>query len=118
MNGPGGTSITLKHAEVLDRQGTLYIVNLPRVPMQHKPPQVERYKRIPEGGRLDIDSLPKELLKGYRTDEVKNFSNVLKRLDWSKPSHIGPGAQRVPNPPLAATRADRAGSRSAPNVHA
>jgi DNA (cytosine-5)-methyltransferase 1 len=46
------------------------------VPMNHKPLQVERYKRIPEGGRLDIASLPAELRKGYRTDEVKNFSHV------------------------------------------
>lgn len=56
------------------------------VPMNHKPLQVERYKRIPEGGKLDIDSLPPELKKGYRTDEVKNFSHVFKRLDRNKPA--------------------------------
>lgn len=56
------------------------------VPMNHKPLQVERYKRIPEGGKLDIEALPPELRKGYRTDEVKNFSHVFKRLDRNKPA--------------------------------
>lgn len=56
------------------------------VPMNHKPLQVERYKRIPEGGRLDIEALPPELRKGYRTNEVKNFSHVFKRLDRNKPA--------------------------------
>lgn len=56
------------------------------VPMNHKPLQVERYKLIPEGRKLDIDALPPELKKGYRTDEVKNFSHVFRRLDRNKPS--------------------------------
>jgi len=56
------------------------------VPMNHKPLQVERYKRIPEGGKLDIEALPEELRKGYRTDQVKNFSHVFKRLDRNKPA--------------------------------
>lgn len=56
------------------------------VPMNHKPLQVERYKRIPEGGKLDIEALPPELRKGYRTDEVKNFSHVFKRLHRNKPA--------------------------------
>lgn len=56
------------------------------VPMNHKPLQIERYKRIPEGGKLDVESLPLELRKGYRTDEVKNFSHVFKRLDRGKPA--------------------------------
>jgi DNA (cytosine-5)-methyltransferase 1 len=65
--------------------------------MHHKPLQVERYKRIPEGGRLDISSLPKELLKGYRTHEVKNFSHVFKRIDRSKPSMtLVPGHNAFP----------------------
>jgi DNA (cytosine-5)-methyltransferase 1 len=67
------------------------------VPMNHKPLQVERYKRIPEGGRLDIASLPGELRKGYRTDEVKNFSHVFKRLDRRKPSNtLVPGHNAFP----------------------
>ncbi len=57
------------------------------VPMNHKPLQVERYKRIPEGGKLDVNSLPIDLRKGYRTDEVKNFSHVFKRLHRNKPSN-------------------------------
>ena len=56
------------------------------VVMNHKPLQVERYKRIPEGGKLDVDALPSELRRGYRTDKVKNFSHVFKRLDRNKPA--------------------------------
>lgn len=67
------------------------------VPMNHKPLQVERYKRIPEGGKLDIEALPPELRKGYRTDEVKNFSHVFKRLDRNKPSStMVPGHNAFP----------------------
>lgn len=67
------------------------------VPMNHKPLQVERYKRIPEGGKLDIASLPPELLQGYRTSQVKNFSHVFKRLDRHKPSNtLVPGHNAFP----------------------
>lgn len=67
------------------------------VPMQHKPLQVERYKRIPEGGKLDITALPPELRRGYRTTEVKNFSHVFRRLDRSKPSTtLVPGHNAFP----------------------
>lgn len=67
------------------------------VPMQHKPLLVERYKHIPEGGRLDVASLPPALRKGYRTDEVKNFSHVFKRLHRSKPSFtLVPGHNAFP----------------------
>ena len=66
---------------------TAYLRHTCHVPMNHKPLQVERYKLIPEGGRLDIASLPEELKKGYRTDTVKNFSHVFKRLDRRKPSN-------------------------------
>jgi len=67
------------------------------VPMNHKPLQVERYKRIPEGGKLDIASLPPELLQGYRTAQVKNFSHVFKRLDRHKPSNtLVPGHNAFP----------------------
>ena len=63
-----------------------------------------QHKRIPEGGRLDVDSLPRELLKGYRTDEVKNFSHVFKRLDRAKPSlTLVPGHNAFPIDPWAAT---------------
>ena len=56
------------------------------VPMNHKPLLVERYKRIPEGGKLDVESLPEKLKTGYRTDKVKNYSHIYKRLDRKKPS--------------------------------
>lgn len=56
------------------------------VPMKHKPLLVERYKYIPEGGRLDVEALPEHLRKGYRTKKVKNYSHVFKRLDRAKPS--------------------------------
>lgn len=66
-------------------------------PMNHKPLQVERYKRIPEGGKLDIEALPPELRKGYRTDQVKNFSHVFKRLHRDKPSStLVPGHNAFP----------------------
>lgn len=56
------------------------------VPMKHKPLLVERYGYIPEGGKLDVSSLPQHLKKGYRTDKVKNYSHVFKRLHRDKPS--------------------------------
>lgn len=67
------------------------------VPMCHKPLQVERFSRIPEGGKLDVATLPPELRKGYRTDVVKNFSHLFKRLDRSKPSFtLVPGHNAFP----------------------
>ena len=56
------------------------------VPMNHKPLLVERYKYIPEGGRLNVDKLPPHLKAGYRTEEVKNYSHVFKRLNRNLPS--------------------------------
>ena len=56
------------------------------VPMKHKPLLVERYKYIPEGGRLDVEALPEHLKVGYRTDKVKNYSHIFKRLHRNKPS--------------------------------
>ncbi len=56
------------------------------VPMNHKPLLVERYKYIPEGGRLDVDALPAHLRSGYRTEKVQNYSHVFKRLHRDKPA--------------------------------
>lgn len=56
------------------------------VPMNHKPLLVERYKFIPEGGKLDIAALPDHLKAGYRTKEVKNYSHVFKRLHRDRPA--------------------------------
>lgn len=67
------------------------------VPMVHKPLQVARYARIPEGGKLDIENLPASLRKGYRTDIIKNFSHVFKRLHRNKPSFtLVPGHNAFP----------------------
>lgn len=76
---------------------TSYSRHTCHVPMNHKPLQVERYKRIPEGGRLDTASLPANLRRGYRTDVIKNFSHVFKRLDRKKPSNtLVPGHNAFP----------------------
>ncbi len=56
------------------------------VPMKHKPLLVERYKYIPEGGKLDVDALPEHLQSGYRTKKVKNYSHIFKRLHRARPS--------------------------------
>lgn len=49
------------------------------VALKHTPKNIERYKLIPEGGRLPEDALPPEL---YR----KNFGNTFKRLSRGKPA--------------------------------
>lgn len=49
------------------------------VALKHTPKIIERYKLIPEGGRLPEDSLPPEL---YR----KNFGNTYKRLNRNRPA--------------------------------
>lgn len=54
------------------------------VPMAHKPLVVERYKLIPEGKRLP--DLNDEQRKGYRSDSIKNFSHVYKRLSMDAPA--------------------------------
>lgn len=54
------------------------------VPMAHKPLVVERYKLIPEGKRLP--ELNDEQRKGYRSDSIKNFSHVYKRLSMEAPA--------------------------------
>jgi DNA (cytosine-5)-methyltransferase 1 len=67
------------------------------VPMKHKPLLVERYRYIPEGGRLDVAALPQHLRAGYRTDEVKNYSHVFKRLHRDRPAFtMVPGHNAFP----------------------
>ncbi len=67
------------------------------VAMKHKPLLVERYKYIPEGGRLDIEALPDHLRTGYRTDVVKNYSHVFKRLHRNRPAFtMVPGHNAFP----------------------
>ncbi|MDB3880069.1 DNA cytosine methyltransferase [Alphaproteobacteria bacterium] len=67
------------------------------VPMKHKPLLVERYRYIPEGGKLDVDALPEHLKSGYRTSKVKNYSHIFKRLHRNKPSFtMVPGHNAFP----------------------
>ncbi len=49
------------------------------VPLKHREKNIQRYRLIPEGGRLPEENLPPEL---YR----KNFGNTFKRLDRNRPS--------------------------------
>ena len=49
------------------------------VALKHTPKNIERYKLIPQGGRLPEDALSPEL---YR----KNFGNTFKRLDPNRPA--------------------------------
>jgi len=49
------------------------------VPLKHKQTNIERYKLIPEGGRMPENELNKKI---YR----KNFGNTFKRLHRNKPS--------------------------------
>lgn len=66
------------------------------VPMKHKPLLVERYKYIPEGGKLDIASLPTHLTVGYRGG-VNNYSGVFKRLHRDCPAFtMVPGHNAFP----------------------
>lgn len=66
-------------------------------PMKHKPLLVERYRHIPEGGRLDPETLPPRLRTGYRTDNVRNYSHVFKRLHRDRPSNtMVPGHNAFP----------------------
>ena len=67
------------------------------IAMKHKPLLVERYRLIPEGSRLDVKDLPDKLRKGYRTDAVKNYSHVYRRLDRNKPANtMVPGHNAFP----------------------
>ncbi|MGH7013986.1 MAG: DNA cytosine methyltransferase [Stellaceae bacterium] len=63
-----------------------YVGHTCHVPMSHKPLLVERYRYIPEGGKLDVGALPAHLRSGYRTRKVKNYSHVFRRLHRDQPS--------------------------------
>lgn len=71
------------------------------VPMNHKDLVVARYKLIPEGGRLPEGTMPDALKKGYRSDNVKNYSHVYKRLSMSAPATtMVPGHNAFPIHPV------------------
>lgn len=71
------------------------------VPMNHKELVVERYKLIPEGGRLPERTLPEALRQGYRSNNVKNYSHVYRRLSMSMPATtMVPGHNAFPIHPV------------------
>lgn len=71
------------------------------VPMAHKPLVVERYKLIPEGGKLPEGVLPVHLRQGYRSSNVKNYSHVFRRLSMNAPATtMVPGHNAFPIHPV------------------
>ncbi|HEU4701290.1 MAG TPA: DNA cytosine methyltransferase [Conexibacter sp.] len=83
------------------------------VPMAHKELVVERYKLIPEGGRLPEGKLPEHLRRGYRTERVRNFSHVYRRLSRDRPATtMVPGHNAFPvHPTLPRTLTVREAAR-------
>lgn len=90
-----------------------YSAEFSHLPMNHKEMVVERYKLIPEGGRLPEGTLPEHLRKGYRSESVKNFSHVYKRLSRSMPATtMVPGHNAFPvHPTLNRTLTVREAAR-------
>jgi len=67
------------------------------VPMDHKELLVERYNLISEGGRLPEGDLPEYLRRGYRSDNIRNFSHVYRRLSRFYPATtLVPGHNAFP----------------------
>jgi DNA (cytosine-5)-methyltransferase 1 len=83
------------------------------VPMNHKELVVERYKLIPEGGKLPEKDLPDHLREGYRSKNIKNYSHVYRRLDGNQPaSTLVPGHNAFPvHPKLPRTLTVREAAR-------
>ncbi|MGA7732234.1 MAG: DNA cytosine methyltransferase [Chloroflexia bacterium] len=78
-----------------------YAPEFSHVPMNHKELLVERYKLIPQGGRLPEADLPEHLRQGYRSDYIKNYSHVYRRLAMDKPATtLVPGHNAFPVHPL------------------
>jgi len=78
-----------------------YSAAFSHVPMAHKELVVERYKLIPQGGKLPEESLPDRLRKGYRSDNVKNYSHVYRRLSMDRPAKtLVPGHNAFPIHPV------------------
>ena len=63
---------------------TTYNAEFSHVPMDHKPLLIARYKLIKEGGRLPEDKLTTRI--SYRTDNVRNFYHIYRRLAMDKPA--------------------------------
>ena len=81
---------------------------------KHSSIVVERFSYIPEGEKMDVDSLPEHLKLGTKTGKpVANFSHVFARLDRKKPScTIVPGHNALPvHPTLNRTLTVREAAR-------
>ncbi len=81
---------------------------------KHSPIVAERFSYIPEGEKMDVDTLPQHLKLGTKTGKpVANFSHVFARLDRKKPScTIVPGHNALPvHPTLNRTLTVREAAR-------
>jgi DNA (cytosine-5)-methyltransferase 1 len=95
------------------------------VPLKHKPIVAGRMGYVKEGEKLDIASLPSELLVATRSDsksgKVSNYSHVYKRLSRNKPSTtMVPGHNAFPiHPTLNRTLTAREAARlqTFPDTH-
>jgi DNA (cytosine-5)-methyltransferase 1 len=95
------------------------------VPLKHKPTVAARMGYVVEGGRLDVNTLPPELLAATRSDsksgKVSNYSHVYKRLSRTKPSTtMVPGHNAFPiHPTLNRTLTAREAARlqTFPDTH-
>jgi len=87
------------------------------VPLKHKQIVADRMGYVREGGKLDISTLPPELLVATRSDsksgKVSNYSHVYKRLSRTKPSTtMVPGHNAFPiHPTLNRTLTAREAAR-------
>jgi DNA (cytosine-5)-methyltransferase 1 len=90
-----------------------YDADFSHLPMAHKELVIERYKLIPEGGGLPDAGLPDHLRKGYRSDNVRNFSHVYRRLSRFRPATtMVPGHNAFPvHPTLPRTLTVREAAR-------
>ena len=110
-------------------QAIMDLVNNDRVPnniaLQHKPTVAARMGYVMEGGRLNINELPLELLRATRRDsitgKVSNYSHIYKRLDRKTPAWtMVPGHNAFPiHPTLNRTLTPREAARiqSFPDSH-
>lgn len=92
-NGVNGSKYKTVQYAIGDLVGKEY--NFPNhAPLVHGEINIQRYKLIPEGGRMPEDKLPPEL---YR----KNFGSTFKRLHREKPSlTMVPGHNAFPIHPI------------------
>jgi DNA (cytosine-5)-methyltransferase 1 len=95
----GFTTVGDVIADLID--DTTYSPEFSHVPMAHKQLVVERYKLIPQGGKLPEGELPPHLRAGYRTTNVKNYSHVFRRLSLDHPATtMVPGHNAFPVHPV------------------